>query len=354
MTLGYVDFQSFFQRQATGTVLEQRHAFSLRFLAVGAESVAAHQFVRGFRVKVGVFKQAAAEDIGQQPCGGCPHPLGHGFLAQFFTAQAVSFQHGLRVVVASELIHAVQDGDEHPLGFSVLLHVVAPAGESVHVGGWVLGDAPVGAHYAGEAVLLPQQIVDDVFAVGVPDVLSVLFVQAPGHGVVRHHGGSTLRRPVQPKRGFGEGLFVLCRIIGGIHRVFAESVMRVSAALAGATAGPVLHHGVHAVMPPAAGRAVGGLHPVAVGFDQLFHVLRFHAQRVGEAHPAGFGAQIDLRAQRGGNAHSAVFQGSVVRELLHHLRVEARREAHALGPFAHVAARGLELGGRFFRAAAGI
>ena len=228
------------------------------------------------------------------------------------------------------------------------------AAEGVDLRVRVLGDAPVGADHALEAVLLPQQVPDQVFAVGVAHVFAVLLVQPPGHRVIGHHGGGAAGGAVQPEGRLGEGLHVLAGVVAGIHRVFPEGVVGVAPALAGAAAGPVLHHGVHAVPAPAVGAVLGGLHAVAVGLHQRLHVLGHHAQRVPEAHPAGLGAQVDLRAQRRGDAHGAILPGGVPGELARHLRVEAGREADALRPLADVAARGLELRRRGLRAAAGV
>ena len=118
--------------------------------------------------------------------------------------------------------------------------------------------------------------------------------------------------------------------------------MRVAAALAGAAARPVLNHRVDAVAPPAGPAALRRLHTVAVRLDELLRHLEIFAERVDKAHPARLGAQVDLRAERRRDAERAVFAGGIFGKLPDDRRVEAGREADALGPLAHIAAAGLK------------
>ena len=226
------------------------------------------------------------------------------------------------------------------LGF--VLHVIAAAAEALDGGVGVAGDAPVGADHALIVVFPPEQILDDVFAVGVANVFPILGVQPPGNGVVGHHGGGGLGASVQLEGCLGEGLHMLGGVAAGIHRVLTEGVVGIPSCLAAAPAGPVLDHGVDALLAPAAG-GFGGLHAVAVGFDHLLAGLRVHAQGVDEPHPPGLGAQVDLGAQGGADAQGPVLPGGILRKLPHHLRVEAGGEAHALRPFAHIPASRAEL-----------
>ena len=125
-------------------------------------------------------------------------------------------------------------------------------------------------------------------------------------------------------------------VVRGIHRVFTEGVVGVAPSLSGAAARPVLDHRVHAVLPPAVGAALRGLHAVTVGLYQRLCARKILAQRIHEAHPARFRAQVDLRAQRRGDPKRAVFQRGVMGKLPHHIGIEAGGKSHALGPLAHV------------------
>ena len=339
---GHIDFKALFQGQHA-LVFKQCDAAALGFLAVAAEFLAAHHPGGFLGVQIGVLKQAAAEDIDQQSGGGLAEALRHGFLADLLAAQAVGRHHGGGIAVAAKLVHAVQDGRQHALRLRGAVHAVAAAAEAVHLRVGVLGDAPVGAYHALKAVFFPQQIADQVGVVAVAHVFVVLGVQVPGHGVIRHHGGGTARGAVQVESGLRKGLFVLGGVVRRIYRVSAEGIMGVAAPFAGAAAGPMLHHGVDAVAAPAVGSVFRGLHAVAVGPHALQHARRIHTQGVHEAHPPGLGAQVDLRAQGRGDAQGAVFPAGVPGKLAYHLGIKAGGEAHALRPFAHVAACGFEL-----------
>ena len=119
--------------------------------------------------------------------------------------------------------------------------------------------------------------------------------------------------------------------------------MGIAAAFAGAAAGPMLDHGVDAVLAPAGLRAFGGLHTVAVRLDHFLGLLHVFAEGINKAHPARLGADVDLRAEGGGDAEGTVFSGSVFRKLTDNFGIKASRKADAFRPLAHVAAGVLEL-----------
>ena len=338
-----VDLQPLFQRQAALPVLQQHDGLVLRLEAVVAERFAADNLHGLLGVEVRVLKQAALEDVFQKARGGALHAGAHRVLAEPRAAEPVRLHDRRDLRIAAELVDAVQDRGEAALGLRLVLHIEAPAAERVDVRRGVLRDVPVRADDTPEAVLLAQQVLDEVFAVGIADVFAVLRVEPPGDRVVRHDRRGRARRAVQPEGRLRKRLHVLGGVAGRVDRVFAERVVRVAAALAGAAARPVLDHRVDAVAAPAGLAALRRLHAVAVRLDELLRHLDVFAERVDEAHPARLGAQVDLRAERRRDAERAVFAGGVLGELPDDRGVEAGREADALGPPAHVAAAGFEL-----------
>ena len=171
-----VNFQALFQRQAARTVLQQHDGLVLRLEAVVAERLAADDF-RGLRgVEIRILEQAALEDVFQQARGGKLHARAHKGLAEFFAANFIRLHNRRDLRIAAELIDAVQNCGETALGLCLALHVEAPAAERVDDRRGVLRDAPVRADDALEAVLLAQQVLDEVFAVGIADVFAVLRV----------------------------------------------------------------------------------------------------------------------------------------------------------------------------------
>ena len=166
----------FFGKGQGPLVFHQHQGLALGLEPSPDEVLPAHHGLALLGVQVGVLEQAAAEDVPQQAHGGLLHPLAHGLLPVLLAAQLVGLQHGTDVGVAPELVHPVLDGQQVALGHGQVLHPEAPAAEGVHHRGGVVGDAPVGAHHPVEAVLLPQQVLHQVLAVGVPHVLAVFLV----------------------------------------------------------------------------------------------------------------------------------------------------------------------------------
>ena len=74
------------------------------------------------------------------------------------------------------------------LGLGEVLHPIAAAGEGIDLRARVGGDAPVGADHAVVAVFFPEQVADQVLAIGVAHVLAVFLVQPPADGVIGHNG----------------------------------------------------------------------------------------------------------------------------------------------------------------------
>ena len=109
MPHGDVELQPLLQREGAVPVFEQDHAPALGLLAVADEFLAADDPFALGRVQIGVLKQTAAKDVQEQPPGGFLHPRAHGRLAQPLAAEPVRLQDRAGVVVAAELVHAVED-----------------------------------------------------------------------------------------------------------------------------------------------------------------------------------------------------------------------------------------------------
>lgn len=180
-----------------------------------------------------------------------------------------------------------------PLGLREPLHAPALAREGLLGGADVVGDVPIGAHHSVVARLLPEQILNQVFVVGVAHVLPTFLICVIGDGVVGHDSADLLGGSVQGESPPGEGLQVLVKVAAGVHGVLAVGVVGVPPALACAAAGEVLHHGVDAVLPPAVPGLPGGLEAVAVCLCHVDGHLGMLPEGVAQAHPPGLGGQAD-------------------------------------------------------------
>ena len=355
-----------------GRVLEQDEAVALGGAPRLGEGLAAHRGGGGGGVEVGVLEQAGAEEGAQQPGGRGLEARPGRSLAVALGDEAVGLDDGGGLAVAAELVDAVVDGQAVALGDAKVLHPVAALPEIAHLRIRVGGDAPVGAHDAVEAVAAPQHVVDDdpVVGVGARDGAVGPVVEdgpvrgavAPGDRVVGHDGAGAAGGAVQAEGGLGEGHQVLGLVAPRVDGELAEAVVGVAPALAGAAAGPVLDHGHHRGRPPAGvrdrglaradpeGRAglgavgLGGLHGVAVGAGVVGHEPAVGPPGVLEAHPARVGGQVDLGAQRGGDAQGPVLARDDGGALAHPLGVEQGGHAQALGPAGDVDGGGGELG----------
>ena len=210
----------------------------------------------------------------------------------------------------------------------------------------VVRHAPVGAHDAVIAVFLAEQVRDDVLAEVVAHVVSGR-VDAVGNRVVGHHGGGFLRAAVQLEGAVDKSPQVRLEGAARIDGVLAVVEVRVAAGFLRTAGGPVLDHRIDTLRAPAVLRARGGLEAVHIGAGHVGVQVRILAERAVEAAPAGFGGEVDLRAQRRGDAQRAVFLRGDLAELLHDGRVEGGGEAEGGGPEGDLAAGAqVELGRR--------
>ena len=171
---------------------------------MAAELFASYNLCGFFRIKIRILKQAAVENVDQKTFGGQLHALTHRFLAVFLTADLIRLDNRTGLAVSAELVNPVCDRQQTPFCLGHILHAVAAASKSLNRLLRILGDAPVGADNAFEFIFSAQQILDQVLAVGVSDVLAVFLVHAVGYGVVRHNRGCAVGRSVQAERCLGK------------------------------------------------------------------------------------------------------------------------------------------------------
>ena len=131
------------------------------------------------------------------------------------------------------------------------------------------------------------------------------------------------------------GLQMLFEIVPGVHRILPVGVMGVPAALAGAASGKVLHPGIDAFIPPAVGTSLSGLKAVAVRLSHQGGELPILPEGITEPQPSRLRPQINLWGKRRCDPQRTVLSGRCPAEILHHLRVEARRHGKAAGPVGH-------------------
>ena len=165
---------------------------------MAAELFASYNLCGFFRIKIRVLKQAAVENVDQKTFGGQLHALTHRFLAVFLTADLIRLDNRTGLAVSAELVNAVCDRQQTPFCLGHILHAVAAASKSLNRLLRILGDAPSRLrNNAFKFIFSAQQILDQVLAVGVSDVLAVFLVHAVGYGVVRHNRGCAVGRSVQ-------------------------------------------------------------------------------------------------------------------------------------------------------------
>ena len=109
----------------------------------------------------------------------------------------------------------------------------------------------------------------------------------------------------------------------------------------------MLDHRVHALGSPAVPASFRGLETVHIGTRQVDVQVRIFAEGAVETVPARFSGQVDLRAERRGDAPGPVFFRGDVAELSYALRVEGRCESLWRGPERNLSAgAGVEFGRR--------
>ena len=108
--------------------------------------------------------------------------------------------------------------------------------------------------------------------------------------------------------------------------------MRVTSALAGSAAGPVLDHAVDRTSAPAVLSPFSGLECVAVLAHNVAVEFRTFAESSIETPPTGVGGEVSLRREGCGDAEGAVFRGNNLPMPAGNLGVESRCHSHLPRP----------------------
>jgi len=242
----------------------------------------------------------------------------------FLNAHVIGFHYGYHIIVTSELIHASLNRLIMSFRFTQRFHTPGHASKGIDTSG-AFCYAPVGANYAIIAVLLTQQVRNDVFVVGISHILPVFSVDTIGNGVIGHNRGGHSSFAVQLKGSFGEGLYVILQIITGINSKGSISKMCIPASLFRTSAGPVLNHGIHTVIAPAIQYLLfscGCLKTIHIGTCQVGGQIGIFSHGTAEATPAWLAGKIDLGRKGSCNSQGPVFNRSNLSKLFHQLWIK--------------------------------
>ena len=334
-----------FLRQGVSVILHHHDGLELRLVAGLHEFGLAHDGGGGGRVQVRILEQARAEGVQQQADGRGLEARAGRFLAEVADPHLVGLQDGTLIIVAAELVHAGLDYLVVALRNRETFHAPALAVEGFD-GGVVVGNVPVRANHAVKAVFLPEQIRNDVFAEVVAHIVPGR-VDVIGDGVVGHHRRGLAGAALQVEGALGEGLQVVLKVSAGINGVFPIIEVRIPSAFLRTAGGPVLDHRIDTLGTPAVLGAGRRLETIDIGAGHVRVQGGILAESAAETAPARFGGQVDLRAQRRGDAQCAIFLGGDLAELFHEGRVEGGGHAQGGGPEGDLAAGAqVELGRR--------
>ena len=331
---GNPDLYSFLQGQCIFP--KQHHASCLGSQSFLHKCRVPHNPFALRRIQIRILEKAHPEHPGQKALRAQPHPAVHERRAVSFLTDPPGFQHRFRPVVASELIHPVEDNPQMTFCLTQIVHAVAPAAETVNGSIRISGNSPVRTDHAVIGVFLPQQFLQNILIVAVSNFFMPL---QPADRVIRHHRSRLLRRAVQPESPLCKGTQVLVKLSGWIYRKAAVWIMSIPAAFSGSAARPVFDHGDHTVRTPAIRASFCGLHPVAVCLYHRYHFFRITAQGILQPHPPRLRGQIDLRPQGRCDAQGTVFFCRHLRKTPHQFRISGCRHPDPFRPFADIAAR---------------
>ena len=116
-------------------------------------------------------------------------------------------------------------------------------------------------------------------------------------------------------------------LAAGIDGVFSVVKVGVASAFFRSAGRPVLDHCVDTFFAPAVAHTVGGLEAFHIGAGHIGIEVGIFAEGAVEAVPAGFGGQVDLRAEGRGDTQGPVFLGSGDAEAADKRGIERGRKA---------------------------
>ena len=299
-------------------VFQENHRLFLGLIAFSAEIFPSYNPAALFRIQIGIFKKAAPEYTFQKPYCRLLKSAAHGFFSHFFASNAVCLQNGPHIRIASKLIHAIFNGPQMPFCLGKVFHAIAPASKGIHFRTGICGNAPVGTHHAIVTIFFPEQIMNQIMAVGISHVLMIFFVPVPGHSIIRHHCRCTACGTVQLKNAFCKGFYMIRKVLTRIHCIFSKCIVGISSRLAGAASRPVFCHGAHAVFSPSVLGSFGSLQSVTVNLSKPCHLVRIGTESILKPHPSGLCGQVYLWGQGCGNAKGTVFCRNCFTEFFTH------------------------------------
>ena len=235
-------------------------------------------------------------------------------------------------VLAAELVDAGLDGLGIAFGHAQMLHAPGRGVQNLEqaerfVG---LGDHPVRADHAVEAIFTAQQIGDDLPIVGHAHVLGGL---VHGDAVVGH---DLLDAGLECRL---EGRQVVVEVVAGVDLLLAVGEVGIETVLLRTAAGEVLDHAGHAL-----GTDGLALEAADVGGGHACGKIGLFAEGAGDARPARLGGQVGHGMERAADADGPIFLAGDVAEALDQIDVARGRHTQRIGPLgeaghAHARAR---------------
>ena len=261
----------------------------------------------------------------------------------------IGFDARFIVLHASQLVHAGLEAQQ--AFFRAGQRLDTPGLAIVLIDFFIIpDDAPIGTDNALEMILVAQQILNDVFAESISDILSVgvLIVR---NGIVRHHGRRHLGLSLQFKGSVNERNHSQFEIATRIDGILANAEMRVTAGFARAAARPVFHHAVDRAHAPSVRTARGRLKRIAIGPGDIPRQVGVFAVSAENTEPARVGGNVYLRRKRRRDTQRAVLGGHHLAVLAHDIHIECRRHTEFVGPLrnvtgGHGAELSVQLGGQ--------
>ena len=172
---------------------------------------------------------------------------------------------------------------------------------------------------------------DNIMRISIADIF--IRVNSGRDGIIRHNCTAHASRTIQFERTFSKDAHMHIKVVSGINRIFAVSIMRIPSAFTGAAARPVFRHRVDRTGAPAIFGAFGGLDAVTVSTRHILRHFHMCTESISCPHPARIGTEVNLGRQRRSNTHCTVFLGNDCGMFFYNLRTEGRSQSKSLRPF---------------------
>ena len=243
-TVRDIDFGARVERQDIIFIFQQNDRLQLTFKAKVDIFLFADYLPALVRDQIGVFKQSGSEQRQQNPVSSLLKPFFHDLFAVLFDAEVIRCHYRLDLIVAAELVDTVHNRLEDTCR---TLHCLDTVGSMCKCRNlftrFMLGYAPVGADNTIKMVFLAEQVMDNIMRISIADIF--IRVNSSRDGIIRHNCTTHPGRAVQFERTFGKDAHMHIKVISGINRIFAVSIMRIPSAFTCAAARPVFCHRVN-------------------------------------------------------------------------------------------------------------